>query len=890
MLGWSDTEHLLEAVLSLSADAIFVKDPEGTIVLANGAAERVFGCRSGELIGRRESELVPAALARSVAEIDERVVAGEEIEHTVELGSGITRRIYRFTRRSIRDTAARGTRGILTIVPDITSEQRSSDDLALSDGRFRLAALSTSSVLYDYDIVSDSIWWSASLQAVLGYPDLGETTTLEWWSEHIHEDDRERVVGSLQAAIDGGAPFWSERYRMRCADDSWAHILDRGYFIGDSSGRSTRMIGALNDYSDAQNAYSALAVEQDRYRSLIENADEIIFDVDLEGRIRDINPAFERITGFELNEVLGRSFFDFLDESQHEKARRQMATNLSPGRRDQQQGLWPVKTKDGSTILLEATSTPQIVDGNVVGMFGIGRDVTERVRATEERERLSRYLQLLLSSTSEGIYGVDASGSCTFVNSAAQKILGYDEKELLGSEMHVLVHHSRGGRWAYPVDDCPVRKAYLSSEALTGEEVFWRKDGKPIPVEFSVSPLSDGGVNLGAVVVFSGTEQRKLMERQLEQAKRLSSLGRLAATVAHEFNNVLMSIQPSAEVILRLAGAEERIASLASNIEQAVRRGRRITHEILRYTQPAKPSLTAISLAEWLPPFLDELRKVLGSEFELTGRIADDSLAVDADPAQLHQVLTNLVLNARDAIGERGGVIEVTVSPAASRILALRDEKEHPAGEYVCISIRDSGPGIPAELLGEIFEPLFTTKGNGTGLGLAVVHQIVAEHGGQISATNSDAGGALFEMLLPRARAVGADVREVPAASTIGFENVLLVEDDPTVAAGMTALLEIEGSKVIHVATGAAAIPAIEGAEIHLVILDVGLPDLDGTVVYERIAGRWPHLPVIFSTGHSGRARLERYLQAPNVGFLQKPYDFPSLASVCSQLRVRMFV
>jgi CheY-like chemotaxis protein len=106
----------------------------------------------------------------------------------------------------------------------------------------------------------------------------------------------------------------------------------------------------------------------------------------------------------------------------------------------------------------------------------------------------------------------------------------------------------------------------------------------------------------------------------------------------------------------------------------------------------------------------------------------------------------------------------------------------------------------------------------------------------------------------------------------------------------MTALLEIEGSKVIHVATGAAAIPAIEGAEIHLVILDVGLPDLDGTVVYERIAGRWPHLPVIFSTGHSGRARLERYLQAPNVGFLQKPYDFPSLASVCSQLRVRMLV
>lgn len=882
---WNDANRLLEAILAISTDAIFVKDLDGKIILANRAAEKLFGLRNGGLVGIREAELVPDALIERLSTVDRKVARGEATTETYEIPTDAGVRVYSCSKQPLRDSD--GTvHAILACVKDITSERRAHDVLALSDGRFRLAALSSADILYDYDVANNSIWWSASLHAVLGFPEESERTPLEWWADHIHDEDRERVLNSLDAALAGSDSFWSERYRMQRADGSWAHLHDRGYFIRDASSTAVRMIGAMIDLSDAEYAFSALAFEQNRYRSLIQNADEVIFDLDIDGRIRDVNPAFEKHSGFKRHEVVGLPFFEFLDESEYEKAMEGLKRNLNEPARGHQ-GVLRVKKKDGSWFLLEGTSTAQLVDGKPTGIFGIGRNVTERVRAAEERERLTRYLRLLLESTTEGIYGLDSDGRCTFVNQSAEDLLGFREEELLGAEMHELVHHSRTDGSPYPLNECPMTRASIDGAVIRGEEVFWTKERKPIAIEYSVSPIVENDRHVGAVVVFAGIDQRKLMERQLEQAKRLSSLGRLAATVAHEFNNVLMSIQPSAEVIMRLAGAEQRIASLASNIEQAVRRGRRITHEILRYTQPAKPSLSSIDLSRWLPPFLDEMRKMLGHEFELSVRFDDESLAIAADPAQLHQVMTNLVLNARDAIGELGGKIEVTVSPAASRVLPLKDQREHAPGEYVCLSVGDDGPGIPAEFVGEIFEPLFTTKRSGTGLGLAVVHQIVSEHGGQITARNSEQGGAVFELLLPRAREAFA-VEETAATSAIGFSRVLLVEDDLTVATGMRALLELEGARVTHVAQGAAAITALETVDVDLVILDVGLPDVDGTVVYERIAHRRPDLPVIFSTGHSGRSRLENYLRSPNVGFLQKPYDFQALVKVCSDLRARL--
>jgi PAS domain S-box-containing protein len=219
---------------------------------------------------------------------------------------------------------------------------------------------------------------------------------------------------------------------------------------------------------------------------------------------------------------------------------------------------------------------------------------------------------------------------------------------------------------------------------------------------------------------------------QLEQAQRVESLGRVAATIAHEFNNVLMGIQPMTELLRRGANGNERIAAQIAN---SVSRGRRLTEQILRFATPAEPEFCTVDLPDWFEQFVPELQALLGLDpgIALEVSFADRPMPVRIDPAQMQQVISNLILNARDAM-PAGGTIQVTAEPA---------------GEMVALTIADDGGGIPPGVKERIFEPLFTTKRSGTGLGLAVAQQIIAQHGGSIQVSSTPGAGTTFTILLP---------------------------------------------------------------------------------------------------------------------------------------------
>ena len=371
----------------------------------------------------------------------------------------------------------------------------------------------------------------------------------------------------------------------------------------------------------------------------------------------------------------------------------------------------------------------------------------ERLRADAALQKLATETKSILDSAGEGIVGIDPSRSVTLANPAAARMLGCSAEALIGRNFHDVVHK--------PLPDgapdaslrcspeCPLRDGIPLTRS---SEIFWREDGSSFPVEFTSTPIvQQDGSSSGIVVTFQDVEQQRLLERQLEQANRLSSLGRLAATIAHEFNNVLMGIQPFNDLIRREAQSEKTLKA-TEQIGRSVQRGKGISGDILRFTRPAPPSRQPINVDDWISNFASEMRGVIGSKAELHVDVPVRGLTILGDPHQLFQVFNNLVLNARDAMKEPG-TITLRVSPPSARNTFSFGVIEHPEN-MIHFTVADTGSGMSAETMQKIFEPLFTTKRTGTGLGLAVCHQIVHHHGGQIFVESEVGKGSAFHVFL----------------------------------------------------------------------------------------------------------------------------------------------
>jgi CheY-like chemotaxis protein len=373
------------------------------------------------------------------------------------------------------------------------------------------------------------------------------------------------------------------------------------------------------------------------------------------------------------------------------------------------------------------------------------------------------------------------------------------------------------------------------------------------------------------------------MEKRIEQDERVASLGRVAATMAHEFNNVLMSILPFAEVVAREGKDSPKLALSSHHIINAVRRGREITSEVLRFANPVAPSLRPLDLRHWLPDLKNELTEVLSSKYVIDIQIPATPLTILGDPNQLGQVFVNLAINARDAMPS-GGTLVIRAS-------ADEDDDEYATrhvpdvSRFAHILVIDHGQGVGPENLGRIFEPLFTTKLTGTGIGLGDVQQTVARHGGEILVESELGAGTTFHLFLPLAECTAPpDTPDVPQVTdrSLAHKRILLVEDEPSVAAGITDYLEAHGATVRVVGESRDVLRIIRDFSPHTVILDVMLPDADGRVVQKEIARAFPSLPVLMSSGAidaGNEAGASAFL-----AFLQKPYSSEELSTALCNL------
>jgi PAS domain S-box-containing protein len=513
-------------------------------------------------------------------------------------------------------------------------------------------------------------------------------------------------------------------------------------------------------------------------------------------------------------------------------------------------------------------------------------EIAEREHIEQAMQATESQLRAVLDNAPITIFVTDSRGIFTLSEGKGLERVGLKSGENVGTSALELYGSSPFVEHSGKV----VAGREVIRRVLAGESVNALSELRGISFDNNLRPLvgTDGkvhgivGVAIDITERLRSQEEHRHMEHRLQQAQRVDSLGRVAATIAHEFNNVLMGIAPFAEVISRRAGDDERISKAAEQISNSVRRGKRVTDDILRFTRPIEPQLEVVDMDKWVAQIEPELRSVAGSSVQITASVPGKPLFARCDAAQMQQVATNLVINARDAM-PNGGTITLTLATSTREdnlLIGLGEDER-----FVHLSVRDNGSGIAPEMLEQIFEPLFTTKRSGTGLGLAVARRVLTQHGGFIFAENAPGGGTAFHILLPRVDEALSTAVAVAAQKINGrIRRLLLVEDEVSVAAGLSSLLELEEIVVRVVGLGREVVPAIEEFAPDAVVLDLTLPDIDGREVFAQIVARWPDLPVVFSTGHGSEAELAHELARDHIGFLRKPYEVAALMAAIERV------
>lgn len=501
-------------------------------------------------------------------------------------------------------------------------------------------------------------------------------------------------------------------------------------------------------------------------------------------------------------------------------------------------------------------------------------------KVTKEREQ---WLATTLGSIADAVIATDASGRVTFVNPAAEQLSGWSREASLGLAYHdVFAVENFGGADAF--DDL-VAKALNSGSAIASRQqaILRRKDGVKTEIEHSVAPLRHGPKEQvsGCVIVFSDVSDRMELEEKLRQAQKLDAIGKLAGGIAHDFNNAITAIIGYAEMILRDAGSVGPLHKHAKQIVRAAEHSARLTHQLLAFSRKQLLQPRCLDLSREVSEIEGMVRRLIGENIRLELHSQNGLWNALADPGQIHQVVLNMAINARDAM-PAGGTLTIRLENASLSAEEAARIPEGRPGEFARLSIADTGIGMTPEILKRIFEPFFTTKepGKGTGLGLATCYGIVRQTRGLIGVESTPGAGSTFSIYLPRADAPVAAAEAPVDATPAGSGTILLVEDEEILRSLGVQILESFGYSVASAADGREAMEKIENWEgpLDLVITDLVMPRVGGRELVEWLSSNRPEVRVLLMSGYTDDEIIRTAIEGSQVPYLQKPFTPTVLA------------
>ena len=631
--------------------------------------------------------------------------------------------------------------------------------------------------------------------------------------------------------------------------------------------------------------FEASKSNEGRFRMLIDAiTDYAIYMLDPDGTIVSWNPGARRFKGYEESEIIGENFSRFYSPDDRQAGLPQHALEVAAREGRFESEGWRIR-KDGTKFWALAIIDPIRDDaGRLVGFAKVTRDLTER-RKTEAtlRESQEQFRLLVQGVTDYAIFMLSREGRVSSWNPGAQRIKGYSPEEIIGQ------HFSR----FYTEEDQqagrPEEVLELATREGRVEREGWRvrKDGTTFFAHVIIDAIrgSDGSL-LGFAKITRDITERMNAARALEEAReallqsqKMEAIGHLTGGIAHDFNNLLMAIQGSLELLQRrLPGHDPKIARLIDNAVQGTRRGAALTQRMLAFARRQELRLAPLDVREVVQQMTNLLQSSLGPSVRVETRFPPELPKVNADATQLELALLNLAINGRDSM-PNGGTITIGAAERTD-VPALK------AGNYLCMSVTDTGTGMDEETLKHAMEPFFTTKGvgKGTGLGLPMVHGMAEQSGGKLLLKSTPGKGTAAELYLPVAPSEKALPTQSVETQTLSPLNkklaILTVDDDPLVALNTSALLEELGHTVYSAPSALHALEILHREKnIDLMITDQLMPDMTGSELAARIRVEHAHLPIILATGYAELAPGE----GEGLPRLAKPFGQRELAEAIAR-------
>ncbi|MFT5441407.1 MAG: two-component system cell cycle sensor histidine kinase/response regulator CckA [Myxococcota bacterium] len=693
-------------------------------------------------------------------------------------------------------------------------------------------------------------------------------------SDLIHPDDIAAVRRQYaEAQHDSTLP--SLAFRVRRVDASWCHVEANASSYRTAEGE-IRVIVVANDIS------KQVQFEQERKQmaSIIQNSSDVIAIASLNGTLLFLNASGQRFMGLVSDEdVMSKSLFDFA----HADDERAMKFEIMPAVHRSKEwngelGLKHFKTdrRQMTTSQLFMVDSRRADQPTVIAM--ICRDISDKRDSELALSESEQRYRMLAENPYDLISELDEHGNFIYASPNFGTVLGYSPEMLLGTPGLSVVHHedrkAMGSRFAG--SSSTLSSSYASFRVVSkGGDTRW----------FETTSRSYKTASDRLMTVFisrditdriDSSESLLRTEQKLQQSQKMEAIGRMAGGIAHDFNNLLTAITGYCDLLLEELTEHHPARADAEEILKASERAAGLTHQLLAFSRRQVLQPRIVDLNNLVADMDRMLRRLLSEDIELISMLDGECWPIKADPGQVQQVLLNLVVNARDAMRDGGRITVETANQVLTEPL-VTDLDTIPVGDYLTLSVADTGTGMTAEVRAMIFEPFFTTKesGKGTGLGLSTVIGIVQQSGGHIRVDSAESRGSRFEIFLPRVDEVPMLPERYLAASEFrGDETILMVEDSEPVRRLVGRCLERNGYTVLEAASGPDAMRQCSGhtGPIHLVLTDVILPKMDGFEVAKRILALRPDSKVIYMSGFTDDALDKHGLRAQDIALLEKPF------------------
>jgi len=696
------------------------------------------------------------------------------------------------------------------------------------------------------------------------------------WTEMVSEDDLDRML--KQHRLRRNKPSEAEssyefRFKTRTGE-----LLDTLLFITLIPGTG-KSIASLFDITERKKTQRALQVSENKYRTIFENVQDVFYQTDLEGIITEISPSIEKYSTFTREELIGMQVKSVYSDTTERD--RFVDLVLQNGRVTDYE--LQLKTKDNRVVIVSSNSHLLYNSaGHPVGVEGTLRDISERKLAEKSLREAEQKYRTLVENLIEIVYRLDGNAVITYISPNVEDIIGFSPSEIAGRKLSDFINQEDLS------DNLELLKRVMSGSISTFEYRISGKNGSehwfrttPRPVVEKGRTTGVQGVLTEITVLKKTEEEKKNLEKDILRIQKMELIGTLAGGIAHNFNNILMGIMGYTSLMMSERGSGDPEYEYLKNISDSVSAATELTKNLLGFARGGKYEVKPVDINDLIRReirIFSQTRK----EVSIESFLNDELPAVIADQGQLRQVLLNLFINACQAMPD-GGKIYVRTE---NTIISGHDFDDFNvrSGEYIKVSVTDTGTGMDKTVLENIFTPFFSTKdkGEGTGLGLASVYGIITNHGGSIKAYSEPGLGSTFVFILPAAETAVKESGETekPEKLIKGNGVILLVDDETMILNVGEKLLRYLGYDVLKAKSGKEAIEIYTGnfRNITMVILDMIMPDMDGRETYERLYSINPGVIVLLASGYSIDDYAQKILKHGFCGFIQKPYNLNDLS------------